>query len=78
MTQPNAADDTGDDQITMAKLAYTAYSQAVGGKAFNGDQLPAYEGTPSTIQAAWVSAVNAVVSYLQGGPPAADDLAPID
>lgn len=73
MTQPNASDDTGDEQITMARLAYSAYAQNVGNKAVNGDNLPTFDATPSTVQSAWVSAVNAVVTYLQGGPPAADD-----
>lgn len=58
----------------MARLAYDAYCQTVGGTAFNGDKLPAFEGTNSTIQAGWVSAANAIVGYLQGGPPAVDEL----
>lgn len=70
MTDPNAAPE--DDQIIMAKLAYGAYAQSVGFKAFNGDNLPDFDKLSDTIAAAWVSAVNAVVGYLQDGPPAED------
>ena len=37
----------------LAKLAYDIYCKAVGGKAFNGDLLPAFEATPERIQKAW-------------------------
>lgn len=72
MTDPNTSPD--DDQLTMAKLAYGAYAQTVGFKAVNGDKLPDFDAMTDLIQAAWVSAVNAIVGYLQGGPPAVDEL----
>lgn len=72
MTDTNVTDDPGDDQITMAKMAYAAYGQSTGGKNYQGLPMPAWEALGDVIQGAWVAAINAVVTYLQGGP-AADD-----
>jgi hypothetical protein len=53
------------DTEDLAKLAYDAYCTAVGGKAFNGDSLPQFEGTPQRIQAAWIVAVTAVADRVR-------------
>jgi len=63
-----------DDQIVMAKLAYAAYGQTTNFKNFQGNPMPNWDQLGDTIQAAWVSASNAVASYLEG-PPAADEAA---
>lgn len=72
MTQPNAASDTGDEQITMAQLAYQAYGQTTGFKNYQGNPMPTWDALGDVIQGTWVSAVNAVVDYLQAGPAASD------
>lgn len=61
-----------DDQITMAKLAYGAYGQTTDFKNYQGLPMPAWDALGDTIQAAWISAANAIVGYLQGGPAAED------
>lgn len=45
---------------SLAKVAYDAYCVSVGGKAFNGDDLPPFENVPERIQRAWIAAVVAV------------------
>lgn len=50
---------------TLAEVAYDAYCTAVGGKAFNGDSLPPFTGTPERIQRAWIVAVTAVVERIE-------------
>lgn len=72
MTDTNVTPDDGDDQIIMAKLAYGAYGQTTNFKNYQGNPMPAWDALGDTIQGAWVSAVNAVVGYLQDGPPATD------
>jgi hypothetical protein len=62
-----------DDQIVMAKLAYAAYGQTTDFKNYQGNPMPNWEDLGDTIQAAWMSAANAVAGYLEG-PPAADEL----
>lgn len=49
----------------LAETAYDAYCQSVGGKAFNGDDLPAFDKIPERIQAAWAVAVTAVAIRLR-------------
>lgn len=44
----------------IAGMAYEAYSQASGGKAFNGDPLPAWERVNPQIQSYWRAAMRAV------------------
>lgn len=50
----------------LARTAYDAYCVAVGGKAFNGDDLPPFEATPQRIQNAWTVAVIAVRAQVRG------------
>lgn len=52
---------------TLAEVAYDAYCGAVGGKAFNGDDLPSFGAVPEHIQHAWVVAVTAVVDRIREG-----------
>jgi hypothetical protein len=66
-------DAPDDDQIVMAKLAYGAYGQTTDFKNYQGNPMPAWDALGDAIQAAWVAAVNAVVGYLQDGPPALDE-----
>lgn len=49
----------------LAHIAYDAYCKAVGGKAFNGDDLPPFDAVPPRIQDAWVSSVSSVVQRLE-------------
>lgn len=61
-----------DDQIELAKLAYAAYGQTTNFKNFLGNPMPGWDDLGDRIQAAWVSAANAVSDYLIG-PASADD-----
>lgn len=56
----------------MAKLAYTAYGNATGGKNFQGNPMPAWADLGETIQGAWLAAATAVYENLMG-PPALDE-----
>lgn len=56
----------------MAKLAYAAYGKTTDFKNFQGNPMPAWDDLGDTIQAAWVSAANAIAGYLMG-PPALDE-----
>ncbi len=47
-------------EIETARVAYGAYCESVGGKAFNGDTLPEFSQTPERIQNAWVAVVKAI------------------
>lgn len=51
----------------LAEVAYDAYCGAVGGKAFNGDDLPRFDAVSDRIQQAWAVAVTAVVERLREG-----------
>lgn len=48
------------DLDQLAALAYTAYAEAVGGRAYNGDPLPAWDALPDAIKAAWAASADAV------------------
>lgn len=53
----------------LGKVAYEAYSDAVGGKSFSGDDLPTWEERYEThpeIAAGWESAAQAVLSATFG------------
>lgn len=50
---------------TLAQVAYDAYCVAVGGKAFNGDDLPPFSAVPERIQQAWIVAVTAVADRIR-------------
>lgn len=64
--------DQDDDQIRLAKLAYTAYGLSTGGKNYQGLPMPDWDALGDSIQGAWVSAINAVTLDLEG-PAAVDD-----
>ncbi len=51
----------------LAEVAYDAYCTAVGGKAFNGDDLPPFPAVTERIQKAWVVAVSAVAARISEG-----------
>lgn len=51
---------TDNEELRLARIAYTAYCAAVGFKAFNGDDLPEFAAVPERIQQAWIAAVQAV------------------
>lgn len=44
----------------LAKVAYNAYGTAVGFKNFRGDPMPAWENLGTTIQSAWIAAIDRV------------------
>lgn len=46
---------------SYAKLAFDAYSKAVGGKTFDGRPIPQWEDVGETVRAGWIAAANAVV-----------------
>ena len=57
------------DPETVARELYTTYCEAVGGKAFNGDPLPAWEEFSAdpkkmTQCAAWVAAGERAINLL--------------
>jgi len=57
--------------INLAGEMYTAYSTAVGGKAFNGDPLPdwrTFRADPEKQKQAlaWIAAANAARNWIQG------------
>lgn len=45
---------------SRARIAYTAYGQKVGFKAFNGDELPRFHEMPENIRNAWIAATNVI------------------
>ncbi|GAA0494145.1 hypothetical protein Ade02nite_20640 [Paractinoplanes deccanensis] len=49
----------------LARIAYDAYCTAVGGKAFNGDDLPAFDDVPQRIKDAWIVAATAVADKVR-------------
>lgn len=49
----------------LGKLLYDEYCAAVGGKSFNGDDLPPFERTPDRIQRAWKVAATAAARHLE-------------
>jgi len=53
------------DTEDLARIAYDAYAQAVGNKAFNGDDLPPFTAVPQHIQSAWFAAVTAVANRVR-------------
>lgn len=49
-----------------AKIAYDAYSHAVGGKsAITGALLPPFDQTPALVQKGWLEAAAAVIHELE-------------
>jgi hypothetical protein len=46
--------------MLLGKVAFKAYSDHTGGKAFDGSDLPDWEGVPVPIQLAWCAAAVAV------------------
>lgn len=53
----------------LGKVAYEAYSESVGGKSFNGDDLPSWEeryDTHPEIAAAWEAAAQATLGATFG------------
>jgi hypothetical protein len=54
-----------NEPMSLARTAYGAYCVAVGGKAFNGDDLPDFDSVPQRIQDAWVAAVSTVAVNLR-------------
>jgi hypothetical protein len=58
--------DLDDTDLNLGRINYTAYCKAVGGVAFNGDPLPAWEvmvkdPTKVKIVRAWVEGADAVI-----------------
>lgn len=49
----------------LAPIGYTAYCIAVGGKAFNEDDLPAFDNIPQRIKDAWVVAGVAIADRVR-------------
>jgi hypothetical protein len=53
------------NEMDMAKAAYDAYKESVGGTAFNGDQLPEFSGLNLKITTAWLAAARAVATAVR-------------
>lgn len=60
---PESEPKSGAD---LGAVAYTAYSEAVGGKSVGGTKLPAWEDQKDEIQDAWIVATQAVLTALFG------------
>ena len=48
---------------TPGERGYESYRVAIGGKAFNGDDLPSFKKIPEKIQAAWEVAACAILQH---------------
>jgi hypothetical protein len=44
----------------LGQVAYEAYALAVGGKAVNGDTIPAWDATHERVRRGWAAAADAV------------------
>ncbi len=64
-------DDELYDQTELAKIAYDAYGEAPDHKNYQGLPMPGWDDLGDAIQAAWISAANAVADELSG--PVASD-----
>lgn len=53
-------------QEENGKLAYEAYSESVGGKSVNGDDLPPWRHVAQYIQLAWSIAAQRVANKVKG------------
>ena len=56
--------------VELADIAYTAYCEAVGNKAFNGDELPdwkTFSSDPTKLKQAnaWLHAINSVLGHME-------------
>jgi len=49
----------------LAKIAYDTYSASVGGRAVNGDELPAFEDLNVKVSVAWLAAARAVATAVR-------------
>jgi hypothetical protein len=49
----------------LAQIGYDAYCAAVGGKAFNGDDLPTFYAVPQYIRDAWIESAAAVADRVR-------------
>lgn len=56
--------DSGNER-DMAMLAYNTYKDSVGGHAYDGQPLPAFEHMPLKITTAWLAAARAVSSAVR-------------
>jgi hypothetical protein len=45
---------------TLAEAAYTSYSEATGGKNFQGDPMPTWDQLPQPIRNAWALAAERI------------------
>lgn len=62
------------DPTQLAKVAFTAYGRATGGKTHDGKPIPAWEDLGPTVQTAWEVAAEAIARKVlglrpQGGTP---------
>lgn len=61
------------DTDFIAKIAFEAYSNAVGGTNVAGNPIPPWEELGEKVQGGWTAAVNAMANYLLD--PNGDDFA---
>ncbi|MFI1767533.1 hypothetical protein ACH41H_36550 [Streptomyces sp. NPDC020800] len=54
------------DPQDLAKVAYTAYGGATGGKNYRGEPMPAWEDLGRAIQTAWEVAAEAIARKVLG------------
>lgn len=64
----------GDPDYRRGQLAYDTYCETVGGRAFNGDQLPPFDQdgdgpNRDHIRAGWIAAALAVAEDVLVRPP---------
>ena len=58
-----------EENLELAKVMYDSYCEAVGGKAFNGDDLPKSEEffndeTKKKQSNAWIQSANSAINFL--------------
>jgi hypothetical protein len=53
----------------LAQIGYDTYCAAVGGKAFNGDDLPSFDKVPQRIRDGWIVSSAAVADRVRKEKP---------
>jgi len=56
----------------LAEQAYAAYAESTGGKNFQGNPMPLWNGLPEPIQRAWIASTSKVVEILYSAAIAVD------
>jgi hypothetical protein len=49
----------------LAQIAYQAYGDKAGWKAFHGDPMPTWQSLPPHIQERWIAAMDAIIASFE-------------